>query len=158
MPQGNYQPWLYEDPKIVISPAVATAALINIGDMVQLTGGAVIGAGDHVWNTNLATTQGEFHTIFLGVSLDRSRNGDILPVRVATSGVFQFACAAATFEIGDLVGPAKQTGNLLDPQTVVAVGAANLSIGRVQTRGTSITQVRVSVASSVLWGGVNVVA
>ena len=30
--------------------------------------------------------------------------GDTTPVRVATTGVFEFDCPAATFELGDLMG------------------------------------------------------
>ena len=86
------------------------------------------------WTTDLPTTQTAFHAAFLGVAMQRSRSTDTDPIRVATSGVFEMACAAATFNIGDLVGPAKDTGNALLNQTVAAVGAGGnegKAVGRV---------------------------
>jgi len=41
---------------------------------------------------------------FLGVAMQRSRSGETAPVRVATTGVFEFDCAENEFELGDLIG------------------------------------------------------
>jgi hypothetical protein len=119
--------------------AVESASVINIGDLVWLDTDDVKPASATAWNTNLATTQRDFIAKFIGMSNDRSRAGDTEMVGVHKSGVKEFECAAATFEIGDLVGPAKQSGNLLENQKVAAVATADLAIGKVAKRYASNT-------------------
>jgi hypothetical protein len=68
-------------------------------------------------------------------------------LRVATSGVYQFPCASATFKVGDLVGPAKAAGNALLSQKVVAVTVSSAAVGVVVEAGTSITSVKVRLMS-----------
>ncbi len=149
--------WRYGDTNPVVTKPIALATTIEIGDLVEMvTSGDVTPAKDHVWNTDLATTQGEFHNTFLGVATQRSRSGDADSVRVATSGVFEFDCAPATFELGVLVAPAKQTGNVLENQKVASLTAGNESkaIGRVTKRySTNTTRVLVEVFSTTLRGG-----
>jgi hypothetical protein len=130
---------------------------IEIGDLVaQDSSGNVTPASLATWTTDLPTTQGAFHTAFLGVAMQRSLGSDNGTIRVATSGVFEMDCAAATFNLGDLVGAAQGTGNVLLSQSVVAVGAGNESkaIGRaagyVNPAGTSVL---VSIVSSIISGG-----
>ncbi len=148
------QSWHWGDCKPIETKAIASAAVIEVGDLVEQVAGAVTSADDHVWNTDLATTQGEFHDTFLGVAQERSRSGDTASIRVDTAGVHEFDCASGTFEVGDLVGPAKQTGNLLENQKVAAVANATLAIGRVARRGTSVTKLFVEVFSTVMRSGV----
>ena len=138
------------DTKPIMSPAVDTAAVVEIGDLVSETPEA---AADTTWDTNIATTQEAFHDVFLGVAEQRSRAGDTDPIRVATSGVFEFDCASATFAVGDLVGTAKQTGNGIESQKVVAVATPSLAIGRVVEAGASITKVKVEIDSTIVTGG-----
>lgn len=141
----------YGDTNPVQAPAVATDAVIQPGDLVTDTPEA---AADVEWDTDLATTQEAFHDAFLGVSGQRSRDGDTDVIRVNTTGVFEFDCAAATFSLGDLVGPAKATGNALESQKVVAVASANLAIGRVaKNYGSNTTKVLVRVESTIMTGG-----
>jgi hypothetical protein len=66
------------------------------------------------------------------------------------NSVFEFDCASATFAVGDYVGPAKDTGNALLDNKVVAVGGEALAIGRVYASGASITRVKVRVFSKLL--------
>lgn len=68
----------------------------------------------------------------------------------ATSGIWEYDCASATFAVGDYVGPAKDTGNALLDNKVVAVDGAAKAIGRVVEAGTSITRVKVKVFSKML--------
>lgn len=146
--------WRYGDTKPVVSKAIAAVTTIEIGDLVEATTGVPQSASGHTWNTDLATTQEEFHDKFLGVAMQRSRSADTDPIRLATAGVFEFTCAAATFEIGDLVGPAKATGNALENQKVVAVATPNLAIGRVAKRyASNTTTVLVEVESTLQRGG-----
>ena len=135
----------------VFSKPVPTATLIQIGDLISNTPAS---AADLAWDTDLATTQENFHDIFLGVSGQRSRSGDTDQVRCNTRGVHKFDCDAATFNLGDLVGPAKAAGNALENQKVVGVAAANLAIGRVAKQyDSNTTKVYVEVFSTVMNGG-----
>ena len=154
--------WRYGDTSPVVTKPIASGVVIEIGDLVeQDASGNVTPAASHTWNTDLATTQGEFHATFLGIAMQRSRSGDIDPIRVATAGVFELAAASATFEIGDLIAPAKDTGNALLNQTVVGLAAGNESkaIGRVARRvNPADTKVLVEIVSTKQRGGPQVKA
>lgn len=151
----NRQRWRYGDTNPVVTKAVPSATVIEVGDIVgQAVNGDPYPASAETWDTNIGTTQANFAPKFLGVSGSRSRNGDADPIRVCTTGVFEFDCAAATFEIGALVGPAKQTGNAIESQKVVAVADENKAIGRVVKRyGTNTTRVLVAIGSAVVGNG-----
>lgn len=145
--------WLRDDTNPV-DATIATAKEVAVGDIVGMSAGTLVKASDTTWNTDTATTQADFRALFLGISgqakdADVARaygNSDDNEVRVATSGVYEMDCASATFEVGDFVGPAKDTGDaLLDDKVVAAVEAG--AIGRVVERGTSITRVKFRVLS-----------
>jgi hypothetical protein len=154
--------WRYGDTNPVVVP-VDSAIVIEIGDLVLLEvddarpaaqDANADGTGD-LWNTNLATTQEAFHDKFLGVAMQRSRAGDTDPIRVATSGVFEFDCASATYELGTLLG-LDQNGNNLRSQQLRSVTSSqhNLAIGRVAKRvAVAGTRVLVDVQSTVMLGG-----
>jgi len=149
----NLNSYVHGDIKPKTSKAVATAVVIEKGDLVEQTAGVIDAADNFTWDTDLATTQAAFCALFFGVAQGRSRSGDTDPITVATSGVFRFTCAAATFEVGDLVGPAKATGNALENQKVVAVADEKLAIGRVHKRaGSNVTTVEVEIFSAVMRG------
>ena len=114
--------------------------MIEAGDCVYWDNAnkTVRPASDLAWDTDLATTQGDFVDLFVGMSAD-SRSGDTVDVQVDSAGVKEFDCDAAKFEIGDLVGMAKQTGNALENQKVVSVSSASQAIGRVAKRYSSNT-------------------
>lgn len=118
---------------------VDSATVIEIGDMAWLDTDDVKPASDFTWNTSLAQTQADFKAKFIGMSADRSRAGDTDQVGVDKNGVKEFTCAAATFEVGDLVGPAKASGNALENQKVVSVASEDYAIGRVAKRYSSST-------------------
>jgi len=134
---------------------IATAKAVAVGDLVGMSSGTLVKASDTTWNTDLATTQSDFRALFLGVSGQQKAAGDARVfgnatdnvVRVDAGGIFQFDCASATFEVGDLVGPAKDTGNALLDQKVVKVTPEASAIGRVVERGTSITRVKIQILS-----------
>jgi len=133
---------------------VDSATAVAIGDLVILDTDDTKPAASVTWDTNIATTQEAMHDKFLGIADSRSRSGDTEQVRVNTSGIFEFDCASATFELGALVGVAKASGDGVESQKVVAVATPNLAIGRVAQRyGTATTRVRVAIDSVVMTGG-----
>lgn len=106
-------------------------------------------------------TQYNFCKNFFGVAMQRKLANVATPgtgggpanfLRVARAGVFDFACASATFNVDDLVGPAKQTGNLLESQKVVAVTHRLLAVGRVVDGGAALTTVRVRLMGKIKGG------
>lgn len=122
------------------------ATAVAMGDLVYRDAdGYDHSAADFTWNTNLATTQGDFQPLFRGVSDvrrttaqtaagDQNSDGPIL-----ASGEFTFPCAAlgSAAKPGDYVTIAQGTGNTLDPKKVVVTATASLAIGRV-TRDAAI--------------------
>jgi hypothetical protein len=88
--------------------------------------------------------------------MQRSRNGDTDPIRVATTGVFEFDCPSGTFELGDLVGADENTvGDGLLNQQVASVSQSQYAVARVAKRvPAAATSVLVDVRSTVMTGGV----
>lgn len=139
-----------------ITVAVDSATVIEIGDLVYLdTDDAKPAASQADLGTEAQNQEG-FHDKFLGVALSRSRAGDTDPIRIATTGVFEFATASATYQPGALVGPAGTgAGDAVGVanQTVKSVATANLAVGRVSELATSATKVKVAIVSTVMYGG-----
>ena len=135
--------------------AVDSANVVEIGDLVYLETDDLRGADDLTYLSSLALTQEAFHDKFAGVAMARSRNGDTDEIRVAAGAVYEFDCASATFEVGDLVGPDDNAGGTaLTPQQVIAVATVNLAIGRVAERvASAATKVRVRIKSTIMSGG-----
>jgi hypothetical protein len=68
--------------------------------------------------------------------------------------VFEFDCASATFDVGDLIGGNDAGSSELDAQIVDGVAALNLAIGRCVKRvNPEGTKVLVDVVSTLLRGG-----
>jgi len=151
MPVSQYQ---YGGTNPTIA-TVATAKAVAVGDLCGMSSGTLVKASDTTWNTDLATTQSDFRALFLGVSGQQKDanlarvfgNATDNVIRIDAGGIFTFDCASATFEVGDFVGPAKQTGNALEDQKVVKVSTEATAIGRVVERGTSITRVKIQILS-----------
>lgn len=139
-----------------VEAAVDSAVVIEIGDLVALVSGKAVPADDFADSGTLAENQEAFHDLFLGVAQQRSRAGDTDPIRVATSGTFEFDIASATLGLGALVGPAG-TGEAnavgVANQTVISVATPNLAVGRVQDAIASATKVKVNVESVIMTGG-----
>jgi len=147
--------WRYGDTNPVVA-AVDGATMIEIGDLVwQDTDDAKPASAQADQGTE-AANQALFVTKFLGVAMQRSRAGDTSPIRVATTGVFEFDCPTGTFELGDLVGVdenATSDGLLSQQVDHVSVGAN--AIGRVARRvAEAAASVLVDIRSTVMTGGV----
>jgi len=137
---------------------VASATVIEIGDMVSNVTAGAASASAFAWDTNIGTTQTAFQNVFLGVATRGSDSGDTEDIRVVTGGAFvEFACASTTWIIGDLVGPADSGSSTLQDQTVVSVATAGLAIGRVAKNYTSATTKVLVEIVGILDGGVQTV-
>ncbi|MEX0586163.1 MAG: hypothetical protein WD176_05945 [Pirellulales bacterium] len=146
--------WRYGDTSPVMMP-VDAATVIEIGDLVYYDvddakpAGALPDQGTENGNQQL------FHDVFAGVAMQASAAGDSDPIRVATSGVFEFDCASATLELGDLLGGDENVaGTALLNQTVAKVTNANAAVGRCARRvNPAGTRVLVDIVSSLIHGG-----
>jgi len=158
---ANTMRWRYGDTNPVVL-AVASATVIEIGDLVYLDSGTAKPASILTYGGSLAATQEAFHDKFAGIAMQQSRAGDTQDIRVATTGVFEFACASATFEVGARIGVDDNAGGTaLLNQQVIGVAAANpeLSVGycakRVNPAGTTLL---VDIVSTVSHAGPQAVA
>jgi hypothetical protein len=151
---ANTMRWRYGDTSPVIIP-VDAATVIEIGDMVYLEVDDARPASAQSDQGTEAGNQQLFHTKFAGVAMQASPNGDSTPIRVATTGVFEFDVLSTTLEVGDLMGSDENAGGTaLLSQTVAKVTAANAAIGRCAKRlNPAGTRVLVDVVSTVMLGG-----
>jgi hypothetical protein len=151
---ANRMRWRYGDTNPVMLP-VEAETVIEIGDLVALVGGAAVPAADLADQGTEAANQESLHDAFVGVAMQHSPAGSADPVRIATSGVFEFDAASAAFELGDLIGVDEAaSGTALENQVVVEVATPNLAIGRCAKRvSPAATRVLVDVVSTVMRGG-----
>lgn len=146
--------WRYGDTNPVVMP-VASDTVIEIGDLLYFTSGAAKPASAQANTGTKDDKQINFHNKFAGVAMQRSPAGNSNPIRVACTGVFEYACLAATFAVGDIIGVDESSpGGPLANQVVIKVGSFDHSIGRcVKTASTNTTKVLVDIASVVIKGG-----
>jgi len=106
--------------------------------------------------------QKSFASNFLGVAMERSRDGDTAAVHVATTGVFEFDCPSGISELGDLMAVCTRSalfGPTSEPQlinqAVTYTRESKFAIGRVAKRKASATtSVLIDIRSTVMTGGV----
>ena len=146
--------WRYGDTNPVVA-AVDSATVIEIGDLVYQDVDDAKPASSQADQGTETANQELFSDNFLGVAMQRSRAGDTSPIRVATTGVFEFDCPSGTFELGDLVGADEHSGGTaLLAQQVAKVSASKYGIGRVAKRlAAAATTVLVDIRSTVMTGG-----
>lgn len=146
--------WRYGDTSPVVLP-VDSATVIEIGDLVYLETDDARPASALADQLTEAANQELFHDKFAGVAMQRSPAGDTTPIRVATTGVFEFDCLSATFEVGALVGADEASnGTQLEDQVLAPVATPNLAVGRVVKRlHPAGTRVLVDIVSTVVYGG-----
>lgn len=156
---SNVMRWRYGDTNPVMLP-VASSTVIEIGDFIYQSSGAALPASEIADVGTEAGNQEAFHDLFVGVAMQASPNGVSNPIRVATSGVFEFDCLSTTAEVGDLLGVDEDgTGTELANQLVAKVATANLAVGRCAKRANpAATRLLVEIVSTVLRGGPQVMA
>ncbi len=146
--------WRYGDTNPVVA-AVAAATVIEIGDLLWQDTDNAKPASALADAGNKAANQAAFTAKFLGVAMQRSRAGESAPIRVATTGAFDFDCTSANFELGDLIGVEGNSGGLgLLNQNVAKVTAGSSAVGRIARRAAAATSVLVDVRSTAMTGGV----
>lgn len=146
--------WRYGDTSPVVLP-VDSSTVIEVGDLVYLDTDDAKPAASQADQGAVTANQEMFHDAFAGVAMQASAAGDTADIRVATTGVFELACEAGTFEVGDLLGVAENAaGTALENQTVAAASAANRALGRCAKRvNPAGTAVLVDIVSTVMKGG-----
>ena len=145
--------WRYGDTNPVLA-AVDAATVIEIGDLVYQETDDVRPASQQADQGTKLANQELFSNKFLGVAMQRSRAGETAPIRVATTGVFEFDCPNTAFELGDMVGVDENAaGDALLNQQVAKVAAAKYAVGRDAKRQSATTTVLVDIRSTVMTGG-----
>lgn len=147
--------WRYGDTNPVVA-AVDAATVIEIGDLMrQDVDDAKPASSQTDYGSELAN-QESFADTFLGVAMQRSRSDETAPIRVATTGVFEFDCPSGTFELGDLIGADENAaGNALLNQQVATVSDSRYAIGRnAKRQPAATTNVLVDIRSTIMTGGV----
>ena len=110
--------------------------VLEAGDLVYLDADDVKPAKDFPWTTDLATTQGAFAAVFLGVCHQQSADGDTDDVSVDLSplSVYEFDVNADVYEVGDALGPDEQASALMNQQLEAVATGHWGSRGRRSTR------------------------
>lgn len=146
--------WRYGETNPIVLP-VDSATVIEIGDLVYLDTDDAKPAAAQADQGSEAANQASFHNKFAGVAMQRSRAGDVDPIRVATTGVFEFVAQSTTREVGALLGVDEQaSGTALENQKLDGVAGAQLAIGRCAKRvNPADTRVLVDIVSTVMYGG-----
>lgn len=145
--------WRYGDTNPVVA-AVDAATEIEIGDLLYQDTDDAKPAASQADQGSEAANQETFAHKFLGVAMQRSRSGDTAPIRVATTGVFEFDCPLVACELGDLTGP-DHVNNVLMNQQVMMVTAPWYAIGRVAKRQPEVVRsVLVDIRSTLMTGGI----
>jgi hypothetical protein len=138
--------WRYGDTNPVVA-AVNADIVIEIGDLVWQD-------INNAKSASFCSSQAAFCNNFLGVAMQRSRYGETTPIRVATTGVFEFDCPLVACELGDLTGP-DHVNNVLMNQQVMMVTAPWYAIGRVAKRQPEVVRsVLVDIRSTLMTGGI----
>ncbi|QGJ71061.1 Hypothetical protein PBC10988_27640 [Planctomycetales bacterium 10988] len=138
-----------------VMAAIDEATVVEIGDLLYLDTDDAKPAASLSDQGSEAANQEAFHDGFLGVAMQHSPSGRAEEIRVATSGIFEFASPSSIFELGQLIGiDENASGDGLLSQTVAPVANPNLAIGRcAQRHSSSSTKVLVAIESTVLTGG-----
>ena len=137
--------WRYGDTNPVM--AKPGDILIEIGDLVFVTDDFIVPTMDYgagrIDSDDAAQILKEK---FLGVSMQQSRPGDLQPIRIATTGVFEFECEHKAYELGDLMRPCTN-------QEMASTTDIKAAIARV-ARFDKTSSVLVDIVSTVMKGGV----
>lgn len=139
----------------VVSAASLSADLIAVGDLIWIDSSnsdAPRPASAYTWDTNLLTTQTSFKLVFAGVALSAKKVGSTDPIRIGTGGEYDFAQASGTGKLGDLLGPAKASGNALENQKLATAVVAGAIGRRAKVITAASTRTRARIKSTMISG------
>ena len=109
---------------------VASATVVEVGDLICLTSNYATTPSQL---GSLAASLGDIAETFLGVAMSASANGETTPVRVATTGVFEYPCDAGSVYIGYF---AKINASALDQKVARNTSISSLCIGYIMPSNT----------------------
>jgi len=147
--------WRYGETNPVIA-AVDSGTVIEIGDLLYQDTDDAKPADQQADKGNETANQEYFADRFLGVAMQRSLAGETAPIRVATTGVFEYDCPSGTHELGATMGVDEAgNGTELMNQQLAAVTAACRAIGKIARReAATVTTCLVDIRSTVMLGGI----
>jgi hypothetical protein len=157
---ANVMRWRYGDTNPVML-TVDSATVIEIGDLVYFDTDDVKPAASATYGASLAAAQETFHDKFAGVAMQASAAGETNPIRVATTGVFEFVQAAATVQVGARMGVDDNAlADTLLNQQVISISATNpeRAIGHCARLASSASTVYVAIQSTLMNDGPQAVA
>ncbi len=150
--------WRWGETNPVIAN-VDSNTTISIGDLLWMDPSAktVKPASAMTYSGSAANGQTQLTSRFIGVAMQASPAGSDAPIRIATSGTFQFDKYGANVRLGNLVGATNGgAGNKLSDQAVTRVTDKAGAIGRVtHIHNVEAGSVYVSILSTVVHGGVS---
>ncbi|QDT67061.1 hypothetical protein [Calycomorphotria hydatis] len=137
---------------------VDSATVIEPGDLLFLDTDDAKPAADFTWNTDLATTQGNFAENFLGVSHSRSLDGetDDISVDVSPLSVYEYDAASAAYELGDPIACDEGSSTLQSTQLEKVADAVSAIARAAEYTSSGSTKVRVQFASAYHTASANV--
>lgn len=129
---------------------VESNSIIEPGDLVYLDETVARPASELAWNTNLATTQGDFAAVFLGIAHERSEDGESTPISVdvSSTSVYEFVVTTSTFDNGNMLGPEGSGSQLLSQQLASVASAAQAIARAAEYAESMVTRLRVTFASA----------
>ena len=150
----NTMRWRYGETNPVMLPVLA-GQVVEIGDLLYLDGDNVKSAVNIPDQGTEATNQEFLHHNFVGIAMQSTSGLAAGSMRVATTGVFEMNCNAATFEVGDLLaGQENAAGDGLEAQLVVSTNVEYMAIGRcVKPVPVAAGKVLMSMVSTIVHGG-----
>ncbi|MGL6225251.1 MAG: hypothetical protein ACRC10_01340 [Thermoguttaceae bacterium] len=146
--------WRYGETNPVIG-VPSSNVLIEIGDLVIYDSDTVLPASSTSKGSDKTATQTACAAKFLGVAMQRSAVGDVAPIRIATTGVFEMDCKSKTFVLGSLIGVSDKPDGTLFSQEVDLVTTNAAAIARVVRREPKSTKtILIGIKSAITEGGI----
>ena len=105
---------------------VESATVIEIGDLIALTSSYAV-----PFSTYAVASDEYAADRFLGVAMQASATGETTPIRVATTGVFEYPCDSASVYLGLFAEPDDSTTNLEDQSVNIGSARGACTIGAV---------------------------
>lgn len=150
----NNMRWRYGDTNPVMV-GVATDSNVEIGDLVFHQSDEARSASDFADLGGEELNQSGFRAAFLGVAMQASPVGDTGPIRVATTGVFEFPCPVTTYALGEgMTAIENASGDGIESQSLKGSASPTTLIGRCAKRvSPGGGAVLVDIVSTVCKGG-----